>query len=40
MNNLGRQISFLCGDAGSLAIAAVIYNDMNDARMMKTCIDK
>ncbi|CAF3305988.1 unnamed protein product [Rotaria socialis] len=36
----GKRISFLTGDPGPLAIAAVIYNDLNDERMVNKCIDK
>ncbi len=38
--SLGKRISFLCGDPGPLAIAAVIYNDLGDRKTMNQCIDK
>jgi hypothetical protein len=38
--NIGKRISFLSGDPGPLAIAAVIYNDLDDQKMVKKCIDK
>ncbi|UJR27908.1 hypothetical protein I4U23_009169 [Adineta vaga] len=36
----GKRVSFLAGDPGPLAIAAVIYNDLGDEKMVKKCIDK
>jgi hypothetical protein len=30
----------LAGDPGPLAIAAVIYNDLGDQKMMNKCIDR
>jgi hypothetical protein len=38
--NIGKRISFLAGDPGPLAIAAVIYNDLGDQKTVKKCIDK
>ncbi|CAF1071789.1 unnamed protein product [Adineta ricciae] len=36
----GKRISFLSGDPGPLAIAAVIYRDLGDDRIVRKCIDK
>ncbi|CAF1024078.1 unnamed protein product [Rotaria sp. Silwood1] len=36
----GKRISFLNGDPGPLAIAAVIYNDLEDQKKMNKYIDK
>ncbi len=36
----GKRTSFLAGDPGPLAIAAVIYNDLGDQKTVKKCIDK
>jgi hypothetical protein len=36
----GKRISFLAGDPGSLAIAAVIYNDLGDQKTVHKCVDK
>jgi hypothetical protein len=36
----GRRISFLAGDPGPLAIAAVIYNDLGDQKAVQKYIDK
>lgn len=36
----GKRISFIEGDLGPLAIAAVIYNDLHDEKMVNKCIEK
>jgi lantibiotic modifying enzyme len=36
----GRVITFLCGDAGPLAIAAVIYHNAGDQKNANSCIEK
>ncbi|CAF1198665.1 unnamed protein product [Rotaria sordida] len=36
----GKRVSFLNGDPGPLAIAAVIYNDLNDQKLVNKYIDK
>jgi len=38
--DIGKRISFLAGDPGPLAIAAIIYNDLGDQKIVKKCIDK
>lgn len=35
-----KRISFIEGDIGPLAIAAVIYNDLHDEKMVNKCIEK
>lgn len=36
----GKRISFLGGDPGPYSIAAVIYNDLNDQRLVNKYVDK
>ena len=36
----GRRISFLCGDAGPLAIGAVLHHKLNQAEESKLCLDR
>ncbi len=38
--NIGRVITFLCGDPGPLAIAAVIYYNSGDQKIAEKCIEK
>ncbi len=38
--NIGRVITFLCGDPGPLAIAAVIYHNSGDQKTSEKCIEK
>jgi len=38
--DIGKRISFLAGDPGPLAIAAVIYNDLGDRKTVNKCIDE
>ncbi|KAG8521033.1 Glutathione S-transferase LANCL1, partial [Galemys pyrenaicus] len=35
-----RSITFLCGDAGPLAVSAVVYHKMNDERQAEDCITR
>lgn len=37
---VGKRTSFLAGDPGPLAIAAVIYNDLGDQKTVKRCVDQ
>lgn len=37
---LERTVTFLCGAPGALAIAAVIYTNFGDQRMVDRCVDK
>jgi len=37
---IGRVITFLCGDPGPLAIAAVIYYNSGDQKTADNCIEK
>lgn len=36
----GKRVTFLCGDPGCLAIAAVIYRDLGDETMVKQCLER
>lgn len=35
-----RSITFLCGDAGPLAVAAVVYHKMNNEKQAEDCITR
>jgi hypothetical protein len=35
-----RSITFLCGDAGPLAVAAVLYHKMNSEKQAEECITR
>ena len=37
---LGKRVTFLCGDPGCLATAAVIYRDLGDETMVKQCLER
>ena len=37
---LGRRISFLCGDAGPLAVGALVYSKIGDERNADECINR
>ena len=37
---LGKRVSFIEGDPGCLAIAAVIYRDLGDERMVNQCLER
>ncbi|XP_071400523.1 lanC-like protein 2 [Centroberyx affinis] len=36
----GRKVTFLCGDAGPLAVAAVVYHRLNNPADSKECLTK
>ena len=36
----GRKVTFLCGDAGPLAVGAVVYQRLNHTEDSKQCITK
>ncbi|XP_028659894.1 lanC-like protein 2 [Erpetoichthys calabaricus] len=36
----GRRVTFLCGDAGPLAVGAVVYHKLNNETESKECISK
>lgn len=35
-----RGVSFLCGDAGPLALGAVVYDRLNKVAASRDCLDK
>lgn len=35
-----RSITFLCGDAGPLAVGAVVYHKMNNEKQAEDCITR
>ena len=36
----GRKVTFLCGDAGPLAVGAVVYHRLSHTEDSKQCITK
>jgi hypothetical protein len=41
LRHLGTGVyTFLCGDAGVLAIAAVVYSRMGDNKTSKECVER
>ncbi|XP_053714791.1 lanC-like protein 2 [Synchiropus splendidus] len=36
----GRKVTFLCGDAGPLAVAAVVHHKLNNASESKDCVSR
>lgn len=39
-NLSGRRVTFLCGDAGPLAVAAVVYHKLRSDDESQECIEK
>lgn len=36
----GRKVTFLCGDAGPLAVGAVVHHKLNNAADSKDCLSR